>query len=176
MIPEPGVPEDTFTDAIAEAAQLSAAEALTSADLASELGRSLDRVIGLFDVLALLAVVIGGLGIVNTMAVGVVERGREIGILRSHGMTVGQVQAMVVAEASIIGAVGGLAAVGIGWLVAWVTIWLAAPGDFAAGLAIPWGLLLAVFLLGVGVASVAGIFPARAAARTAITDQLRHFE
>jgi putative ABC transport system permease protein len=176
LVPEPGLPEATFSDAVGRTADSLSAEPLTSADLASELGRSLDRVIGLFDVLALLAVVIGGLGIVNTMAVGVVERGREIGILRSHGMTVGQVQAMVVAEASIIGAVGGLAAVGIGWLVAWVTVSLAAPSDFVAGLSIPWGLMLAVILLGVGVASLAGIFPARAAARAAITEQLRHFE
>jgi putative ABC transport system permease protein len=174
--PEPGIPDATFTDAVADAAKELSAEPLTSADLASELGRSLDRVLGLFDVLALLAVLIGGLGIVNTMAVGVVERGREIAILRSHGMTGGQVQAMVVAEASIIGAVGGLAAAGIGALVAFVTIRVAAPGDFAGGFAIPWGLLLAVILLGIGVASAAGILPARAAAATPITEQLRHFE
>ena len=174
--PAPGIPDDTFSRAVAETAAGLSAQSLTAAELASELGRSLDRLIGLFDVLALLAVVIGALGIVNTMAVGVVERGREIAILRSHGMTVGQVQAMVVAEASIIGAVGGLAAVGIGSLVAWVTVTFAAPSDFAGGLAIPWGLLLAVVLLGVGVASAAGIFPARAAASMPITEQLRHFE
>ncbi|HEY7464230.1 MAG TPA: FtsX-like permease family protein, partial [Candidatus Limnocylindria bacterium] len=152
------------------------AEALTAPQLASELARSLDRLIGLFDVLALLAVLIGGLGIVNTLAVGVLERRREIAILRSHGMTVGQVQAMVVAEAGIIGAVGGLAAVVIGAMVAWITVNVAAPGDFAAGMAIPWALLAAVVLLGIGVASVAGIYPARAAAATSITESLKHFE
>jgi ABC-type antimicrobial peptide transport system permease subunit len=83
---------------------------------------------------------------------------------------------MVMAEASIIGAVGGLAAVGIGLLVAWVTVDVAAASDFAGGLAVPWGLLAAVILLGVGVASAAGIFPARSAASVPITDQLRHFE
>lgn len=174
--PEPDVPEAAFDEAVSDKAAELFAEVLTSADLASELGRSLDRVIGLFDVLALLAVLIGGLGIVNTMAVGIVERGREIAILRSHGMTAGQVQAMVLAEASIIGTVGGLAAAGIGILVAWVTISVAAPGDFTGGLSMPWGLLLAVVLLGIGVASAAGILPARAAAATPITDQLRHFE
>jgi putative ABC transport system permease protein len=174
--PEQGVSEEAFAAAVQREADELFAEALTADELASELGRSLDRLIGLFDVLALLAVVIGGLGIVNTMAVGVVERGREIAILRSHGMTVGQVQAMVVAEASIIGAVGGLAAVAIGTLVAWVTVAIAAPSDFAGGLAMPWGLLAAVILLGVGVSSAAGIIPARAAASTPITEQLRHFE
>jgi len=174
--PAEGTSDDAFSAAVAETARGLSAEPLTAAGLASDLGRSLDRLIGLFDVLALVAVVIGGLGIVNTMAVGVVERGREIAILRSHGMTVGQVQAMVMAEASIIGAVGGLAAVGIGTLVAWVTVYFAASSDFANGLAMPWGLLAAVILLGVGVASAAGIFPARAAASTPITEQLRHFE
>jgi putative ABC transport system permease protein len=174
--PEPGVPAAAFSSAVAKTAASLSAQALTAPELASELGRSLDRLIGLFDVLALLAVVIGGLGIVNTLAVGVLERTREIAILRSHGMTVGQVQAMVVAEAGIIGAVGGLAAVAIGALVAWVTIVVAAPGDFAGGLAVPWGLMAAVVLLGVGVASVAGIYPARAAAGTSITESLKHFE
>ena len=103
-----GVPADTFRDAVAAKAADYAAEPLSAAQLSSDLGRSLDRLIGLFDLLAVLAVVIGGLGIVNTLAVGVLERGREIAILRSHGMTVGQVQAMVVTEAAIMGAVGGM--------------------------------------------------------------------
>ena len=174
--PQRGVPTDTFRDAVADKAADYSAESLSAAQLSSDLGRSLDRVIGLFDLLAVLAVVIGGLGIVNTLAVGVLERGREIAILRSHGMTVGQVQAMVVTEAGIIGAVGGLAAVAIGGVVAWITITVAAPNDFAGGIAVPWGLLAAVVLLGIGVASVAGIYPARTAARLPITDSLKHFE
>jgi putative ABC transport system permease protein len=174
--PDGTLPEAAFTAGVDKVAGSLSAQALTARDLSSELSRSLDRLIGLFDVLALLAVVIGGLGIVNTLAVGVIERGREIAILRSHGMTIGQVQAMVVAEAGIIGAVGGVAAVAIGALVAWVTVTVAAPGDFAAGLAIPWALLAAVVLLGIGVASLAGIYPARAAAATSITESLKHFE
>jgi putative ABC transport system permease protein len=174
--PDGSLPDAAFDAGVQRVATTLSAQALTARDLSSELSRSLDRLIGLFDVLALLAVVIGGLGIVNTLAVGVIERAREIAILRSHGMTIGQVQAMVVAEAGIIGAVGGVAAVGIGALVAWVTVTVAAPGDFAAGLAIPWALLAAVVLLGIGVASLAGIYPARAAAATSITESLKHFE
>jgi putative ABC transport system permease protein len=176
LVPRPDYPASAFQTAVAATAASLAAQPLTASELASDLGRSLDRLIGLFDVLALLSVLIGGLGIVNTLAVGVAERAREIAILRSHGMTVGQVQAMVVAEAAIIGAVGGLAAVGIGLLVAWATVTLGAPGDFAAGLAIPWPLLAAVVLLGIGVASAAGVYPARVAAGTSITDSLKHFE
>jgi putative ABC transport system permease protein len=176
VAPQEEVPVSAFRSALEETAQRNAGQALTAADLADQLGRSLGRLIGLFDVLALLAVVIGGLGVVNTLAMGVAERAREIAILRSHGMTVGQVQAMVVTEAAIIGAVGGLAAVAIGLLVAWTTVTLSGPREFAAGLAVPWVVLAAVVLLGIGVASAAGIYPARAAARTSMTDNLRHFE
>lgn len=176
LVPQADVSQTAFSEQVEDTAKQQAAVALTAADLADELGRSLDRLIGLFDVLALLAVVIGSLGIVNTLAMGVVERGREIAILRSHGMTVGQVQAMVVSEAAIMGAVGGVAAVATGLLVAWATVTFGAPGDFAAGLAVPWSLLAAVILLGIGVASAAGIYPARVAARTSITGSLKHFE
>jgi putative ABC transport system permease protein len=176
LVPQEGITPDAFREAVALTAQQLAAIPLTAADLAEELGRSLDRLIGLFDVLALLAVLIGSLGIINTLAMGVVERAREIAILRSHGMTVGQVQAMVVSEAAIMGAVGGLAAVATGLLIAWATVTFGAPGDFAAGLAVPWPLLVAVVLLGIGVSSAAGIYPARVAARTSITGSLKHFE
>ncbi|HEX3220017.1 MAG TPA: FtsX-like permease family protein [Candidatus Limnocylindria bacterium] len=174
--PDGSLSDTAFSSQVQKTANSLSAQALTARDLSSELSRSLDRIIGLFDVLALLAVVIGGLGIVNTLAVGVLERSREIAILRSHGMTIGQVQAMVVSEAGIIGAVGGIAAVAIGALVAWVIVTLAAPGDFAAGMAVPWALLAAVVLLGIGVASLAGLYPARAAAATSITESLKHFE
>jgi len=176
VAPQEAVPLDAFRSALEDFAFGQGGQPLTAADLADQLGRSLGRLIGLFDVLALLAVLIGGLGVVNTLAMGVAERAREIAILRSHGMTVGQVQAMVVSEAAIIGAVGGVAAAGLGLLVAWTTVTLSSPRDFAAGLAIPWTVLAAVVLLGTGVASAAGIYPARAAARTSVTDNLRHFE
>ncbi|HSM38895.1 MAG TPA: FtsX-like permease family protein [Candidatus Limnocylindrales bacterium] len=176
LVPRGDVSDSAYRAAVDAASVSLTAEPLTAATLADELGRSLNRLIGLFDVLALLAVVIGGLGIVNTLAMGVVERGREIAILRSHGMTVRQVQAMVVSEAAILGAVGGLAAVVIGLLVAWTTVSLGAPRDFTAGLAIPWAVLAIVVLLGIGVASAAGVYPARSAASGPVTEALKHFE
>ena len=126
--------------------------------------------------LALLAVVIAGLGILNTLAVSVVERAREIAILRSHGMTTGQVQAMVVAEASIMGAIGGIAAVVTGVLMSWAVVGGTASRDFGAGLAIPWPLLISVVLLGTGVATLAGLYPARLAARIPIVRTIAHHE
>jgi putative ABC transport system permease protein len=176
FVKQPSVPEAAFQSALKTQADGYSAELLTASGLSSDLERSLDRVIGLFDVLALLAVVIAALGIVNTMAVSVVERAREIAILRSHGMTTGQVQAMVVAEASIMGAIGGLAAVVTGLLMSWAVVGGTASQDFGAGLAIPWPLLISVLLLGTGVAALAGLYPARLAARIPIVRTIAHHE
>jgi putative ABC transport system permease protein len=176
LVPQPGITDAAFRSAVAAKARANAGELLTARDLASELERSLNRLIGLFDVLALLAVVIAGLGIVNTLGVSVAERAREIAILRSHGMTTGQVQAMVVAEAAIMGTIGGIAAVVTGLLMSWAVVGGTTPHDFGAGLAIPWPLLISVMLLGTGVAAMAGLYPARLAARIPIVGSIAHFE
>jgi putative ABC transport system permease protein len=176
FVKQPSVTDAAFRAALGDTARANAAELLTARGLASELERSLDRLIGLFDVLALLAVVIAALGIVNTLGVSVVERAREIAILRSHGMTTGQVQAMVVAEAAIMGAIGGVAALVTGLLMSWAVVGSTASRDFGAGLAIPWPLLISVLLLGTGIAALAGLYPARLAARIPIVRSIAHFE
>jgi putative ABC transport system permease protein len=132
--------------------------------------------VGLFDVLALVAVAIGALGIVNTLGVGIGERVREIAILRSQGMTVGQVQAMVVTEAAIMGAIGGVLAIVTGLAVAFALVSGGATGDLGAGLRLPWPLLVAVVLVGTGVAALAGLYPARVAATLPIVRPLKLFE
>lgn len=176
LVPQPGITEAAFRTSVGAKATAYAAEMLTARDLSSDLERSLDRLIGLFDVLAVLAVAIAGLGIVNTLAMSVVERAREIAILRSHGMTTSQVQAMVVSEAAIMGAIGGIAAVVTGMLMSLAVVGGATPRDFGAGMAIPWPLLISVVLLGTGIAAAAGIYPARVAARISIVGSIGHFE
>jgi putative ABC transport system permease protein len=176
FVKQPSVPDTAFRAALGQRARELSAELVTAAGLSDDLERSLDRVMGLFDVLALLAVVIAGLGIVNTLGVSVLERAREIAILRSHGMTTGQVQAMVVAEASIMGAIGGIAAIATGLFMSWAVVGGTASRDFGAGLAIPWPLLISVLLLGTGVAALAGLYPARLAARIPIVRTIAHHE
>jgi putative ABC transport system permease protein len=176
MVPQPDVPASSFAAAVRETAAGLAAQPLSARDLAGELSRSLDTLIGLFDVLALIAVIIGALGIVNTLGIGVAERVREIAILRAHGMTVGQVQAMVVAEAAIMGAIAGLLAIVTGLIVAGVLVGSDASAELAAGLRLPWALLIAVVLVGTGVAALAGLYPARVAASLPIVRHLKQFE
>ncbi|HEY7738744.1 MAG TPA: FtsX-like permease family protein [Candidatus Limnocylindria bacterium] len=175
MVPQPMVSDAVYTEEVALKANQLAGEGLTAAGLADQLNGSLDRLLGLFDLLALVSVVIGAIGIVNTLTLGVTERAREIAVLRAHGMTVGQVQGMVVTEAAIMGTVGGLLAVTAGLAVTWLLVSLA-PRDFAAGLVIPWPLVGAIILLGLGVAAAAGIYPARRASTGPLLANLKQFE
>ncbi len=176
MVPQPDVAPTVFASAVRDTATQLAAQPLTARELAADLGRSLDRLVGLFDVLALIAVVIGALGIVNTLGIGISERVREIAILRAHGMTVGQVQAMVVAEAAIMGAIAGVLAILTGLAVAYALVNGGASADLGGGFRVPWGLLVAVILVGTGIAALAGLYPARVAAAMPIVRHLKQFE
>lgn len=176
MVARPEIAPSVFAATVRETATQLAAQPLTARELAADLSRSLDRLVGLFDALALIAVVIGALGIVNTLGIGISERVREIAILRSHGMTVGQVQAMVVAEAAIMGAIAGVLAIVTGLAVAFALVSGGASADLGGGLRLPWGLLIAVVLVGTGVAALAGLYPARVAASLPIVRHLKQFE
>ncbi len=62
----------------------------------------------LFDAMVWIAVIVGALGVINTMTMNVLERVREIGTLRSIGMGRGQLARMILAEAGAMGAIGSL--------------------------------------------------------------------
>lgn len=131
------------------------------------IGQALDRVFGLFDVLALVAVVVAALGIVNTLTMNVFERVREIGVLRAAGMTRRQVWRSVVVEAGITGLVGAICGVAAGLVVGGLMVVLAG-GRWEIATAVPWPAVAAAFALGVFLAMVAAAYPARLASGVSI--------
>jgi putative ABC transport system permease protein len=128
---------------------------------------ALGRVFGLFDALAIAAVVVAALGIVNTLTMNVRERVREIGVLRAAGMTRPQVRWMVVVEAGILGLVGVVLG-GLTGLAAGAVMTALATGGLGSALAIPWSALAVATVLGVGVSMLAASYPARLASRLSI--------
>jgi len=150
--------------------------ALQSAGLGSvqgTVGDALDRLFRLLDALALIAVLVAGLGMVNTLSMSVLERVREIGVLRATGMSSRQVWGMVVIEAGIMGVAGSLigAAVGLlvgGLLVAWSS------GGFGLAFDPPWASIALAILFGVLVSVTASIYPAGVASRQSIVRALQH--
>ncbi len=131
------------------------------------IGQALDRVFGLFDVLALVAVVVASLGIVNTLTMNVFERVREIGVLRAAGMTRRQVWRSVVVEAGITGLVGAICGVAAGLVVGGLMVVLAG-GRWEIATAVPWPAVGAAFALGVVLAMLAAAYPARLASGVSI--------
>lgn len=136
---------------------------------------ALDRVFGLFDGLAVVAVVVAGLGIVNTLAMSVFERTRELGILRALGMTRRRLWRTVLVEAGILGLVGSLLGVAAGLAAGFLMVELArGPGDGGWAPAVPWLVVVLAGCFGVLVAVLAAAYPARLASRTSIVAALAH--
>jgi putative ABC transport system permease protein len=123
-----------------------------------------DQILGFVTVLLLLAVVIALLGIVNTLALSVFERTRELGLLRAVGMTRNQVRAMVRWESVVISVIGAVigAVLGIGLGVS-LSQSLAELG--IKSIAIPAGQLALYVALAAVAGVLAAIGPARRAAK-----------
>ncbi len=136
-------------------------------------GATLDRVFTLFDALAAIAVIVAGLGIVNTLAMNVLERVREIGVLRALGMTRRQVWRMVVVEAGILGVIGVVLGILTGIAIGAVMIGLASGTAGIAVIQVPWLVLGLVALYGIAVAMLAAAYPARVAARMSIVQAVQ---
>ena len=122
---------------------------------------------------SVLALIIGVLGIANTMAMSVFERTREIGILRALGWKRWQILAHVEAEAMMLGLCGGLLGTALGWMALRVLSALPQTASLVAA-SLNWALLAE----GVGIAMLAGLLagalPAWRAGRLSPVDALRH--
>lgn len=126
---------------------------------------------------ASIAIIVGGIGITNTMYTSVRERTREIGIMKAIGATNEAIMAIFLFEASIIGLAGGLGGTALGLLTAWG---VQAYGQvhpifyFTASFS-PWIIIFGMsFSFFVG--CLAGILPARRAAKLRPIEALRRYE
>jgi len=120
------------------------------------------------------ALVVAFLGIFNSLWMATVMRRRELGLFRAAGATRGQLVASIVLQAATLGAVGGVYGVAGGIAIEWIAlrrVLLADTGWFTY-VVIPWGACALAVLLGVATSALAGLFPARAAARTEIREAI----
>jgi putative ABC transport system permease protein len=128
---------------------------------------------GMAWVTSIIAVVVGAIGTLNTMIMSVVERVREISILRAIGWRKSRVVRMIVGEAlliSVLGALFGAAAAAI--LTRWLSNQPAASGFLEGSLA-P-AVYGQGFVLALAVGLIGGLYPAFRAARLLPAEGLRH--
>ncbi|EFL16820.1 predicted protein [Streptomyces sp. C] len=111
-----------------------------------------------------IALLVGGVGVANTMIISVLERRHEIGLRRSLGATKGQVRIQFVTESLLLSGLGGLAGIALG---------AAATGVYARAGDLPWVVppwaVTGGFAATLAIGTLAGLYPAVRAARLSPT-------
>ncbi|MFF4503618.1 ABC transporter permease [Streptomyces sp. NPDC001401] len=141
-------------------------EVQTRDEYAQSSAGGIDMMLTLVYALLALAVLIALLGIANTLTLAIHERTRELGLLRAVGQTRPQLRAMVRWESVLVAAFGTVGGLGLGAFLGWVLV-KASDGasDSAFAFAIPPVQLVIVALVGLAAGALAGLRPARRAAR-----------
>jgi putative ABC transport system permease protein len=147
------------------------AQLLGQAAYAKSRSAMLGNLLGLVTALLALAIIIALLGIANTLALSIVERTRELGLLRAIGMRRGQLAQMIAAETAIIAVIGaalGIAlGLGLGAALAYAVTRAQQPT-----VAVPVAQLVAFAVVAVLAGVLASVAPARRAARLNMLDAI----
>jgi putative ABC transport system permease protein len=148
---------------------------------ASQSLRSVFRVLDLFLLIfGSLALAVASIGIVNTLVMAILERRREIGIMKAIGASDGDVKKLFFAEAGAMGILGGVAGVALGWAIGRIinfgtNIYLRresiAPDNFWS---VPWWLVALAIAFSFLVSLVSGLYPAGRAAKLDPVQALRY--
>jgi len=146
--------------------------------------RSLRLVFAVFDLLlgifGSLALIVASLGIINTLVMAILERRREIGVLKALGAADSDIRGLFFAEAGVMGLLGGIFGVAFGWLIGrainlGTNIWLARQSLPATTISlVPWWMVGSAIAFAVVVSLAAGIYPASRAAKLNPIEALRY--
>lgn len=136
-----------------------------------------DTFLGIFGSLAL---AVASLGIINTLVMAILERRREIGVLKALGAADRDVRQLFFAEAGVMGLAGGFFGVVLGWgigrAIQFATmIYLKRQGVNAPNIwSVPWWLVVGAIAFAVAVSLASGIYPASRAAKLDPVEALRY--
>ena len=173
---EPGADLDKTKASLEKlVAGISGLEVVTGKDIRDEIRDSVNQFLAILNALVVVAVIVTTLGIVNTLAMSVYERVREIGIVRAIGTSRRQVMKMVIAEAAIIGMMGAILGVVVGLAVSWGIVVIAQlVGGWNVPYVFPGNYLIAAVAISVFVTILASIYPARVAAKIDIVKAVQY--
>ncbi len=130
----------------------------------------------MFDVLAVISMIVAFFGISNTLTMNVMERTQEIGMLRSIGVMRKQVLSMILAEAGVLGLLGGVLGLLFGILLSRIFLLsMATMSGYTLTFVLPMTRVVVGLIIAVAVSHLAAILPARRATRVRILDAI-HFE
>lgn len=149
---------------------------LPAHEFRQEIRKMLDRTFVVNNAVIVITLIIAGFGIIVTLLASVLERTRELGLLRSIGMKRSQVAGVVILESMLIGAAGGLVGAATGILIGWLDVEVFFRIDFGADITYHIHVLSIVLAVALAVAlsALAGLYPAWRAAKTNITEALSY--
>ncbi|MGP3976618.1 ABC transporter permease [Streptomyces sp. 8N114] len=134
-------------------------------DISEGIAQMINIMLNMLYGLLAMAVIVAVLGVINTLAMSVFERGQEIGMLRAIGLDRRGVKRMVRLESLVISLFGGVLGIGLGVFFGWAAGELIASSLGTYSLVLPWG-RMGIFLgLAALVGVLAALWPARRAAR-----------
>jgi putative ABC transport system permease protein len=144
-------------------------------ELRDQVFRIFDQTFSVTYILQTIGIIVSALGIFLSLTILVAERRREISILRAIGASQGQIEAMVLWEAGIIGLLGSLLGIAAGLALAWILSFVINVSFFGWTIAwaTPWRFLLTLPIAVIAAALVAGYGPARQAAHLDIADGVK---
>jgi putative ABC transport system permease protein len=141
-------------------------EALSTGEIKQRAEDAINQQFAFFNAIVAMAVLVGMLGIVNTLSMSVLERTREIGVLRAVGASRWRVRRTMADESLLISLAGTISGIVMGLVVGLVWIVGMRESTFPGlELRLPAGMLLTIGVLGLVIGVLASILPARRAAR-----------
>ncbi len=171
VYPAPGADDQAIADAIE--ARLPDTTALTGTAYSASVSSSVSIFNAIIVGIGLVSLIVGGLSVINTMAMSVAERTREIGIKRAIGASRPRIIRELMVEAGLIGAVGGLLGVTLGALVVVLVNEVMRPSGTVL-FQMTLGTAAFAFAFSTILGVIAGIVPAWSAARLDPVSALRY--
>ena len=149
---------------------------LTPEQLLETFGVVLNILTGFLLGVAAISLFVGGIGITNTMYTSVIERTKEIGVMKAVGARNSDIIKLFTIESGLIGAIGGLGGIVIGFIVAKIVEFVAtnAFDTTLLQVATPWYLFIGCLVFSFIIGCVAGIVPARHASQIRPVVALRY--
>lgn len=141
--------------------------------LGQVIGSVFDFLIKAVDGLLLMSVLVALIGIINTLSLSILERRRELGLLRVVGMLDKRVQRMVRLESVVIAALGTGIGLVVGLVLAWSVIHsIDRLSEASVPFHLPWGMLALIIGLGLALGLLASLVPARRSTRLDVLDAI----
>jgi len=163
--------KDAIDNAVAKRPDISVTEGNA---LGQIVGSIFDFMINAVNGLLVMSVIVALIGIVNTLSLSILERRRELGLLRVMGMLDKRVQRMVRLESTLIAALGTFTGVALGLAVGWgVVSAIGRLTDAGIGLSFPGLRILLVLVLGVVLGLAASYIPARRSTRLEVLEAIQ---